>query len=106
MIFSVRIRIDNLRIRKHFELGILEGFYSFKIKEDTTVEVSGVYTTERNSITFDKGDKDGNDYRVTFNVSPIKIFSLLSPSVLPDCRGIKCGIIQYKAIIRANRKST
>ncbi len=44
-----------------------EGFYSFKIKEDTTVEVSGVYATERNSITFDKGDKDGNDYRVTFN---------------------------------------
>ncbi len=42
------------------------GFYSFKMKKDTTVTVTGVYATGRHAVIFDKGDKDKNEYRVTY----------------------------------------
>ena len=44
-----------------------EGFYSFKMKRDTTVTVAGVSVSGLKGILFDKGDKDGNDYRVTYH---------------------------------------
>ncbi|MDE6868738.1 MAG: hypothetical protein K2J83_06340 [Clostridia bacterium] len=45
------------------------GNYSFTMKQDTTVSVSGVYVTGRYAVVFDKGDSEGNEYRVTYKAS-------------------------------------
>ncbi|MDE7453407.1 MAG: hypothetical protein K2N22_03265 [Clostridia bacterium] len=43
------------------------GYYSFRMKGETTVRVTGVQSAGGSTVIFDKGSTDGTEYRITYN---------------------------------------
>ncbi|MDE5943738.1 MAG: hypothetical protein K2H30_05995 [Clostridia bacterium] len=66
-----------------------DGNYSFTMKQDTIVSVSNVYVSGRYAVIFDKGDSEGNDYRITYNAEYVDENEVLTEINTEDPNGTR-----------------